>query len=255
VTPPPDITPAGGIFAGPVEITIRSDVEGASIAYTMEEGGEAHWKLYTAPITVAATATLRARAVRYGWTNSEDAVADFEIDETIAPPEVTPPLLIGAKKMRVIYMAGKPRKSQFRFLSQKGVDTPDIADAPTSHGAVLEVRDGDGQLMRTNLPQSHWTGTAGGREGYEYTDKKGTSGPCRAVLLRPGRGLRVSCRGAGVTLVPPLTEPVEVLLHMGERTYCAAFGGSIKKNRTGSFIGKRALAPQQCLVRGSIGQN
>ncbi len=255
VTLPPGITPAGGIFAGPVAITIRSDVEGASIAYTMEESKEAHWKLYTAPITVAATGTLRARAVRYGWTNSEEAVADFEINEAIAPPEMTPPLLIGGKKLRVSYGASQPRKNQFRFLSRKGVDAPDIADAPTSHGAVLEVRDGDGQLMRANLPDSRWTGSASGRKGYKYTDKKGKSGSCREVLLRPGGSLTVSCRGAGVTLVPPLTEPVEVLLRMGERTYCTAFGGSIKKNKTGSFIGKRALAPEQCQIKGSIGQN
>lgn len=79
VTPPPSIEPAGGASDGPVEVSIRSDVEGASLAYTLEPGDDAHWLLYTRPITLDASATLRARAVRYGWADSTDASATFTI--------------------------------------------------------------------------------------------------------------------------------------------------------------------------------
>jgi hypothetical protein len=58
---------------------IRSDVEGASLAYTFEQGDSVRWKLYTGPISVTATATLRARAVRYGWSDSAAASAQFVI--------------------------------------------------------------------------------------------------------------------------------------------------------------------------------
>jgi arylsulfatase A-like enzyme len=81
VTPPAVIEPSGGSFDGPVQVSILSEVEGASIAYTFEEGDDAHWKLYTDPITVSQSGTLRARAVRYGWAESEDAVAELDIAE------------------------------------------------------------------------------------------------------------------------------------------------------------------------------
>ncbi len=79
MTPPPSIAPAGGASDGPVEVTLRSDVEGASLAYTTDPGDDAHWLLYTHPITLDASATLRARAVRYGWADSADASATFTI--------------------------------------------------------------------------------------------------------------------------------------------------------------------------------
>lgn len=79
VTPPPAIEPAGGTVDGPIEVTIRSDVEGASLAYTLDAGDDAHWLLYTGPVTLDASATLRARAVRYGWSDSSDASATFTI--------------------------------------------------------------------------------------------------------------------------------------------------------------------------------
>ena len=79
VTPPPSIEPAGGAFDGPVDVAIRSDVEGASLAYTLDPGDDAHWLLYTKPVRVTAGATLRARAVRYGWADSADASATFTI--------------------------------------------------------------------------------------------------------------------------------------------------------------------------------
>ena len=69
------IVPAGGVTDGPVEVTIRSDVEGASLAYTLDPADDAHWLLYTRPVTIDASATLRARAVRYGWADSADASA------------------------------------------------------------------------------------------------------------------------------------------------------------------------------------
>lgn len=79
ITPPPSIEPAGGAFDGPVAVTIRSNVEGASLAYTLDPGEDAHWSLYTAPVRLDAGGTLRARAVRYGWADSADASATFTI--------------------------------------------------------------------------------------------------------------------------------------------------------------------------------
>jgi len=79
VTPAPAIEPAGGASDGAVEVTIHSQVEGASLAYTTEEGDEVRWRLYTGPIAVDRSVTLRAVAVRYGWAQSAEAVARFVV--------------------------------------------------------------------------------------------------------------------------------------------------------------------------------
>lgn len=79
VTPPPAISPSGGRFAGPVTIAIDAPTDGASIAYTLDAGDAPRWQLYARPITLAASATLRARAVRYGWAESTEVAANFAI--------------------------------------------------------------------------------------------------------------------------------------------------------------------------------
>lgn len=79
VTPPPALSPPGGRFAAPVTIAIDAPTDGASIAYTLDAGDAPRWQLYARPITLAASATLRARAVRYGWAESAEAAASFAI--------------------------------------------------------------------------------------------------------------------------------------------------------------------------------
>jgi N-sulfoglucosamine sulfohydrolase len=76
-TAKPVITPSGGGLNRPVSVRISSSTEGASIAYTMEKGDAPHWLLYTGPIEVRGPATVRARAVRYGFKESEEAATVF----------------------------------------------------------------------------------------------------------------------------------------------------------------------------------
>lgn len=57
----------------PVEVVIHSGTHGASITYTTDEGDDAYWRLYSAPLRlVRGTTTLRARAVRYGYAESDE---------------------------------------------------------------------------------------------------------------------------------------------------------------------------------------
>jgi hypothetical protein len=65
------------------EVTIRSEVEGASVAYTLEQSDDARWKLYVAPLIVPSGLAVRARAIRYGWLESEEV--SLQIAATVAP--------------------------------------------------------------------------------------------------------------------------------------------------------------------------
>jgi N-sulfoglucosamine sulfohydrolase len=61
----------------PTEIAIYVPTQGASIAYTTEDGPTARWHLYTGPILVKAPAVVRARAIRYGYKESDETRTDF----------------------------------------------------------------------------------------------------------------------------------------------------------------------------------
>jgi len=78
-TAEPKIEPAGGKFDKPVAVTLTCPTEGSSIAYTLDEGKAPHWLLYSKPLTLDKSATVRARACRIGWKDSAEARAGFQI--------------------------------------------------------------------------------------------------------------------------------------------------------------------------------
>jgi len=80
-SPGRDPAPEGGRFRAPVLLQLHCATQGASIAYTFEQGDEARWLLYTEPLRLREGATtLRARAVRIGYKESAESTATFEVD-------------------------------------------------------------------------------------------------------------------------------------------------------------------------------
>jgi uncharacterized repeat protein (TIGR03806 family) len=70
VLAPPVVSPPGGTFAGPVEVTLKSD-PGADIRYTLDGSvpGQSDPR-YEKPIRLSSTAVLRTRAYKEGFTRS-----------------------------------------------------------------------------------------------------------------------------------------------------------------------------------------
>ena len=62
----------------PTEFAIYVPTQGASIGYTTEDGPAAKWRLYTGPIRVDRSMTLRAKAIRYGYKESAETRVVFE---------------------------------------------------------------------------------------------------------------------------------------------------------------------------------
>jgi arylsulfatase A-like enzyme len=60
------------VLDGPAEVEIYDPTQGATIGYTTDAGPDARWKLYTGPFRVQGTATIRARAIRYGYRESPE---------------------------------------------------------------------------------------------------------------------------------------------------------------------------------------
>jgi arylsulfatase A-like enzyme len=63
--------------SAPMEVVIYVPTQGASIGYATEDGAQAQWRLYTGPILVTPGMTLRAKAIRYGYKESDETRVVF----------------------------------------------------------------------------------------------------------------------------------------------------------------------------------
>ena len=71
-------SPEGATLVGPALVQLHCATQGASIGYTTEDGGEPRWSLYTEPLRLPAGATtIRAKATRIGYAESETREASF----------------------------------------------------------------------------------------------------------------------------------------------------------------------------------
>jgi N-sulfoglucosamine sulfohydrolase len=75
-----------GTFEEPTMIMLHTSTQGASVAYRIvngDEGEDSRWRLYTGPIELqAGETTIRAKAVRIGYRDSEEAIGVFRLINT-----------------------------------------------------------------------------------------------------------------------------------------------------------------------------
>ena len=85
----PIVSPAGGVFEGSVEATVRAQTPGAEIRYTLD-GTEPTLEsfAYEGPLEITSTVLLKAKAFVPGLVDSATAVAGFTRREDAAPLDV-----------------------------------------------------------------------------------------------------------------------------------------------------------------------
>jgi len=132
---------------------------------------------------------------------------------------------------------------------------PGSPDDPTCAGggasSLTVSSSASGAFFTQDLPCANWVQTF---TGYRYRDRAMAAGPCKDVYFRPAGVTSVACtgRGPGVLnfdLEPGLAQvPVVVRLTMGTKSYCTAFGGTLKKDGTDGkrFLAINAGAPTEC---------
>ena len=89
----PVFSPAEGVFAGAQSVSISTSTEGAQVRYTTDGSvpTAASGSVYSGPVQVSATTTIRAIAVKTGWTDSPVASATFTISGAVAVVQFDPP--------------------------------------------------------------------------------------------------------------------------------------------------------------------
>lgn len=73
----PTFTPAAGTYIGTQTVTIECETEDATILYKV---GDGEYQPYIAPIEVAESCTITAKATKNGWNDSEEATAEYVIE-------------------------------------------------------------------------------------------------------------------------------------------------------------------------------
>ncbi len=85
--PVPAISLVGGVFTEPQDVTIDVSVIGAAIHYTLDGSDpDATSPLYTEALSIAASATLRVRLIKTGWTASAVVFQSYTITGTVEEP-------------------------------------------------------------------------------------------------------------------------------------------------------------------------
>jgi alpha-tubulin suppressor-like RCC1 family protein len=135
----PGLAPAGGSYAGPQAVTVSCATAGATIRYTVD-GSEPTFSspIYTQPITVASSTTLKARAFKLDWLASSVTSGTYSIGSGSAadPPILGPGSGRYANGLRVTVtspMAG----TTIRYTTT-GVD-PTETDPVVASGATVLV--------------------------------------------------------------------------------------------------------------------
>jgi len=154
---------------------------------------------------------------------------------------------------KVLLLVSKPEKP----TGAKGVmlsKDPRIAlgrgngsiDDPLLHGGTVRMVGTAGAAFDETyaLPAAGWKyiGKPGQGKGYLYKDD---GGPIRKAIIRPGKLVKVI--GKGAELAHPLGNdpgPVAVFVTIGDRVYCAEYGGDERFRPDIYFRAKDAPAPE-----------
>lgn len=90
--PTPSFFPPGGTYFNPQSVTIQCGIPEAQIYYTTDgtEPSQAS-SLYLAPINIASSTTLKARAYIENWLASDIATANYVVYPTVSVPSFNPP--------------------------------------------------------------------------------------------------------------------------------------------------------------------
>ena len=85
-------TPAGGDYSTAVDVSLATTTAGAVVRYTLDgtEPGPAS-AVYSEPVHLAQTTTLKAKAFRGGWVPSQTLSALYQLGDRIASPILSPP--------------------------------------------------------------------------------------------------------------------------------------------------------------------
>jgi alpha-tubulin suppressor-like RCC1 family protein len=137
----PTFDPAAGTYPGPQTVTIASGASGTTVRYTLD-GSEPTLSspVYSSPLAVDWTTTVKAKAFKADWTASPVASATYSLPDTSAAPVVfSPPAGVYASR-RTITLTTATSGAAIHYTTN-GVDPTEADPAVASGGTVVVDQD------------------------------------------------------------------------------------------------------------------
>ena len=156
----PTFSPAGGTYTSPPSVSISTATPSAEIRYTTD-GTEPSLSsaLYTAPLSVPTTTTLKAKAWRPGFTPSQTASATYTL--VVTPPTFSPPAGAYTGPTTVQLSTPTPNATIRYTTAPRDPDSSDPAGT-----AVLHDRSA---TLRAVAERSGWISSQVSSAGYVIT--------------------------------------------------------------------------------------
>ena len=174
---------------------------------------------------------------------------------------------LSGKRLVVVDRLGDATRRKVVVLSKDAaIRTPAAGSTndPRTAGAVLRLLNPATAEMDEFVlpPGSSWEALGKSPEaknGYRYLDRTFSQGPCKVVIVKPGKLLRATCSSKSQPIAFDLDEPTQGELNVtfqfgAAELQCMAFGGTILKDRgvgevrsgRGLFKAKDAAPPAAC---------
>ena len=211
------------------------------------------------PTIVLPSGTWNARTangVPLGSTDQRDLLLPISI-----APGVTEAIVLAGRvfpapgqQLKIVDPEGSPKR---RFLLLKSsrdaihVPPPGSNDPIQIGGRMRFTSERWGDTNEMEFPAAGWTGLGNpaGSRGYRFSGSPGD--PCEDVRIKPGRQLRIRCRGEGFepTLDEGSQRSLDVTVNVGDVTMCMTFASPYKRrDQRGIFHARRAPAPTDCMI-------
>ncbi len=185
---------------------------------------------------------------------------------TPSPTAAATPVPVGGKKLLIKDRPGDATKRVVTVQLQDAAIDTSLATGidPVADGATLQLynANGSGESVCLALPSvaESWRATGkAAQPTYRYRDRFFTNGPCSTAQVKHGKFVKVSCRAKASPIGYSLDEPsqgaVAVRVTSGATTWCAVFGGRVRRDSgtdppvdrgRGQFNATGAPAPVAC---------
>ncbi len=158
----PAFSPAAGTYSTSLNVSLQCASGGAEIRYTTDGSDPtASSPLYTAPLAIDVSTTVKARAFRSGWTDSPIAAGAFVLAASV--PTFTPGSGSYASGTSVSVATATPGAT-IRYT----LDGTEPTDASALYSGPIPVN--TTQTMKARAYRSGWTPSASGAASYWVTE-------------------------------------------------------------------------------------